>query len=248
MPWGAELPGVALRAEHGQQILEGITQAFGVVVGKLVNHLEKAAQGLGVAVGQIGVLENITEQRRDTGVLRHSGNGLGVKIENLVSAQAGVHQFGPAVTGEVIGEKAARAAELFALGVNVIHELVDERNGNLFDLTLGVRHLADEEVAGGVNTAFGGGLWDFWDLTFRGFRGLGIALIFLVELLVGDSFEFKASGAKIDEQPDFQIVRLQVVDLCQMNVFQLDNSLQLYTDNIAHQKIHPSRPDVLAFE
>ena len=129
-----------------------------MVVGKLVNHLEKAAQGLGVAVGQIGVLENITEQRRDTGVLRHSGNGLGVKIENLVSAQAGVHQFGPAVTGEVIGEKAARTAELFALGVNVIHELVDERNGNLFNLTLGVRHLADEEVAGSVEAAFGGGV------------------------------------------------------------------------------------------
>ena len=76
----------------------------------------------------------------------------------------------------------------------------------------------------------------------------GVALIFLVELLVGDSFEFKASGAKIDEQPDFQIIRLQVVDcLCQMNIFQLDKSFQLYTDNIAHQKIHPSRPDVLAF-
>ena len=31
-----------------------------------------------------------------------------------------------------------------------------------------------------------------------------------------------------------------------MNVFQSDNSLQFHTDNIAHQKIHPSRPDVLA--
>ena len=31
---GAELPGVALRAEHGEQILEGVAQALGVVVAR----------------------------------------------------------------------------------------------------------------------------------------------------------------------------------------------------------------------
>ena len=60
----------------------------------------------------------------------------------------------------------------------------------------------------------------------------------LVESLVGDSFEFEAAGAKFDEQTDFQVIRLQVVDgLGQMNILQLDNSLQFHTDNIAHQKV-----------
>ena len=38
VPWSAKLPGVALRAEHGQQILEGIAQTFGVVVAELVGE------------------------------------------------------------------------------------------------------------------------------------------------------------------------------------------------------------------
>ena len=105
MARGAELPGVALRAEHGQQILEGIAQTFGVVVAELVDDLEKFAQGLGIAVGQKGVLEDVPKQRRNTGVLRHPGNGFSVEIEHLVSAQAGVHQLGPAVAGELVGEE-----------------------------------------------------------------------------------------------------------------------------------------------
>ena len=79
----------------------------------------------------------------------------------------------------------------------------------------------------------------------RGFWG---ALAFLVELFVGDSLEFEASCAEVDEQANFQVVCLQVVDgLGQVNVFQLNNRLQFHTDYIVYQKIYPSRPDVLAF-
>ena len=73
-------------------------------------------------------------------------------------AEAGVHQLGPSVPGEVASEKLAFAAPLLALGVDVVHELVDERDGNLLDLALGVRHLAHKDVAGGVDAAFGVGV------------------------------------------------------------------------------------------
>ena len=43
-------------------------------------------------------------------------------------------------------------------GVHVVHELVDQRDGDLLDLALGVGHLAHEDVAGGVNAALGVGV------------------------------------------------------------------------------------------
>ena len=60
---GAELPGIALRAEHGEQILEGVAEPLAVVVGEFVNDLEERLQRLGIAVWQIGVLEDVAEER-----------------------------------------------------------------------------------------------------------------------------------------------------------------------------------------
>ena len=68
-----------------------------------------------------------------------------------MAAQTGAYQLGPAVTGELPGEKAALAAQLLTPGVNVVHELVNEGNGNLLDLAFGVGHLAHENIAGSVN-------------------------------------------------------------------------------------------------
>ena len=75
-----------------------------------------------------------------------------------MAAQAGAHELGPAVAGEVAGEELALAAEFLALGVHVVHELVDQGDGDLLDLAFGVGHFADEDVAGGVDAAFGVGV------------------------------------------------------------------------------------------
>jgi len=40
-----------------------------VVVAELVDDLEEAFERLGIAIRQVGVLENVAEQRRDAGVL-----------------------------------------------------------------------------------------------------------------------------------------------------------------------------------
>lgn len=58
----------------------------------------------------------------------------------------------------VPGEEAALAAHLLGLGIHVVHELVDEDDGDLFDLGFGVGHLADEDVAAGIDAAFGFGV------------------------------------------------------------------------------------------
>jgi len=49
--WRAELAGIALAAEHAEQILEGVAQTLAVVVLELVNDLEEGAQGFRVAIG-----------------------------------------------------------------------------------------------------------------------------------------------------------------------------------------------------
>ena len=95
---------------------------------------------------------------RNARIFRHPGDRLGVQIQSLVAAQASAHQLGPAIAGKVAGKKRALAAHLLARGVNVVHELVDERNGNLLHLAFRVGHLADEDVAGRVNAAFGSGI------------------------------------------------------------------------------------------
>jgi len=129
-----------------------------VVVGEAVDLLEEDAQGLRVAVGQEGVLEDVAEQGRDAGVLVHALDRLGVEGQHLEAAHAGRHELRPAVFGELAGEEAAAAAQLLGLGVHVVHELVDKRDGDLLHLRLGVGHLADENVAAGVDAALGIGI------------------------------------------------------------------------------------------
>ena len=65
------------------------------------------------------------------------------------------HQLGPAIAGVLPGEELSLAAQFLRFGVHVVHELVDERDGDLLDLGFGVGYLAHEDVAGGVDAAFG---------------------------------------------------------------------------------------------
>jgi hypothetical protein len=70
MPRRAKLPCVALGAEDGEQILEGVAEALGVVVLEFVDDLEERPQRFRVAIGEVGILEDVAEERRDAGVLR----------------------------------------------------------------------------------------------------------------------------------------------------------------------------------
>ena len=73
-------------------------------------------------------------------------------------AESGAHELGPTVAGEFAGEELSLAAKFFGLGVHVVHELVDQRDGDLFDLRFRVGNFADEDVAGGIDAAFGIGI------------------------------------------------------------------------------------------
>ena len=168
MMWrgGAELSCVALGPEDREQVLEGVSQPFRVIVAEPVNDLEERAQGLRVTVGQVSVVEDVPKQRRYAGVLRHPGYGLGVQVQHFVSADARPGQLGPAVPLELPGEKFPLPAQLLGFGVDVVHELVDERDRDLLDLRLGVRHLPHEDVAGGIYAAFRVSVEHVWTLIY----------------------------------------------------------------------------------
>jgi len=132
-----------------------------VVVAEIVYYLEKDAKRLRIAVGQVGILENSAKKRRNSWVLGHPCDGFGVEVEGFVAAKTRAHELGPAVARELAREEAAQAAQLFALRVHVVHELVDEGYRDLFDLALGVGHLAHEDVPRAVDSSFCVGIQHF---------------------------------------------------------------------------------------
>ena len=75
-----------------------------------------------------------------------------------MATEGGRHEFGPAVAGVGAGEESALAAEFLGLGVHVIHELVDQGDGDLLDLGFGIGDFPHEDVSGGVDAAFGVGV------------------------------------------------------------------------------------------
>ena len=158
MARGAELPGVALRAEHGEQVLEGISQPLAVVIGELIDDLEEGAQGLRVVVWQIGVLENVPEQWWDARILRHPLDRFGVEASMSWPPRPERISLAQPKRANSPAKNFPLTPELLAFGIQVVHELVYQRDGYLLDLALGVGHFAHEDVAGGVNAAFGLGV------------------------------------------------------------------------------------------
>ena len=120
-----------------------------------------------------------------------------------MAAQAGAHQLRPAVAGELAGEEPPLAAQFLGLGVDVVHEFVDEGDGDLLDLALGVGHLAHEDVAGGVDSAFGFAIQHEATLTW---------MHRMDRIGASEAFEFKARVAEVDEQSDVDTGCVQVVD------------------------------------
>ena len=64
------------------------------------------------------------------------------------------HDFGPSVASKVASKKLALATQLLGLGIHVVHEFVDKCDGDLLNLRLRIRDLADKDVPGGVDAAF----------------------------------------------------------------------------------------------
>ena len=125
--------------------------------------LRKLLSVSGSAIGQVGVFEDVAKEQGKARVGGHLGDGFAVEAEHVEAAQAGGQELAPTVLGEVFedvvdqmfGKEGAFAAEFFGFGVHVVHEFVDEGDGDLLDLAFGVGHFADQNVAGGVDAALG---------------------------------------------------------------------------------------------
>ena len=138
MARSAELAGIALRAKHGKQVLKRVTEAFAVVVAEAINFLEEQVEGFGIAIRQEHTLKNIAEQLGDVLVFVHLLNAFSIEQQAFMPAITLIQQLRPAVFLEVAGEEGRLAAEFFGLAVHVIHEFIDQGDGDLFHLRLRV--------------------------------------------------------------------------------------------------------------
>ena len=127
-----------------------------MIVGEAVDFLQEPVQRFRVAVRQEYALENIAEKLRNRGVLVHLLDAFRVEQEAFVAAHAFVEKLTPPVFAEFAHEERRLAAEFFGLAVHVVHELVDQGDGDLFHLRLRIRHFADQNIAGTVDLCLGG--------------------------------------------------------------------------------------------
>jgi hypothetical protein len=72
----------------------------------------------------------------------HLQEGFAVEIEKLKAAYVGIEDAGPGVFLEFASEEARLSALADGPLVHIVHELVNEGNGDLFDLGFGVGDFA----------------------------------------------------------------------------------------------------------
>ena len=146
----AELSGVALTAHDGKQIFKGITQVFAVFIGKFRNFFQKAVERFRVAVRNIGVTKNITKQLRQIRIICHLVDALGIQIQAILCAVLRKHDLRESIFLKFSGEENTFPTKIRSLQIHIIHKFINEGDGNLLHLSLGIGHLADENVTQGI--------------------------------------------------------------------------------------------------
>jgi len=155
---GAELAVLALRSHALEEVFEGVAEFLAVRVGEAVHLGKEHRENAPVAELQKRVAEDVAEQAGQVrGFLRVAErfDAFGKKRDAFLGGDGLREEIAPAIFRQPAGEEAALAAELYGFLVEVVHKLVNQRQRDEFDLIGRQRQLADEDVSGGVNAAFG---------------------------------------------------------------------------------------------
>ena len=129
-------------------------------VGEAVHLGEEHGEDAPVAEFQEGVAEDVAEQAGQVrGFLRmaESFDAFGEKRDAFVGGDGLREEIAPAVFRKFAREETALAAEFHGFLVEVIHEFVNQRERDEFDLIRRLGEFADEDIATGVDAAFGFG-------------------------------------------------------------------------------------------
>ena len=153
MAGGTKLAGISLAAHNGQEIFKGITQVLAVVIREVADFFEEHIQGVRVPIRDICSTENIPEQLRKVGVRSHFFNAFRIEKSPLLPAVFGLHDFRPGILLILTCKKLPGAAKFQTFYIHVIHEFINERNGNLFNLCLGIGHLAHQNITQRIDLA-----------------------------------------------------------------------------------------------
>jgi hypothetical protein len=157
---GAELAVLSLGAHALEEVFEGVAQFLAVRVFEAVHLGEEHREDASVAEFQEGVAEDVAEEAGQVSGFLGVADGLdafGKEGDALVGGDGLREEIAPAVFRQLASEEAAFPANLHGFLVEVVHELVDERQRDEFDLVGRQREFADEDIPAGVNAAFGFG-------------------------------------------------------------------------------------------
>ena len=130
---GAELAVLALRAGALQEVFKGVAEFLAVRVGEAVHLGEDHGEDAPVAELQEGVAEDVAEQAGQVrGFLRMAEgfDAFGKERDAFVGGDGLREEIAPAVFGQLAGEETALAAELHGFLIEVVHEFVNEGEGN----------------------------------------------------------------------------------------------------------------------
>ncbi len=138
-----------------------------MAVGEGAQLREEEGERAPVAEFEEGIPKHVVEEQRqvsgqDDFLSIHGGlfpaeqlDALGEKVHALLSTEGLGHEGTPAEGGQIAGEKAALPAHLHGLLVQVVHEFVDERQGDQLHLIGRYGELPHQDVTTGIDAAFG---------------------------------------------------------------------------------------------
>jgi hypothetical protein len=155
MAGGAELAGIALRTHYGEEIFVSIPQPFGMVILETVDLFEEHIEGVGIAKGEKGVLEDIAEEFGKVGVSSHTFQAFGIEVHSFLPGKAGIDDIIPGEPFIVADEIGGFSSNIDRSFIGIVHEFVDKGKGDLFYLRFGVGNLADQNLTGSIDLSFG---------------------------------------------------------------------------------------------
>lgn len=162
-----ELAVLALRAGDLEKIFKGVAKFLAVRIGKPVHFGKEHGEDAAVAKLQESVSEDVAKEdwqmRAGSDPLAiyfhirsaEQLDATGKAVHPLIGGNSLRHQGTPAVVRQRADKEGALATEIHGLVVEVVHEFVDECDGDEFDLIGRLREFTNEDIPARINTAFG---------------------------------------------------------------------------------------------
>ena len=128
-----------------------------MIVGEPIDFIEEELECAPVAKLEEGIAEDALEEVGEMAILRLRQllDAVDESCDALLGAELVRHEFAPGVVAQLPDKEGRLAFEFACLLVHVVHELVNERDGDEFDLVAWQRELPHEYLPRAIDAVFG---------------------------------------------------------------------------------------------